>query len=388
MPDQKRRIVPVLMRLIPVGLALMVAFFAAPSNPNAGAQEAGSADNPSGEGYWVATSDGGVFTYGDAKFHGSMGGKKLRAPITDIIPTPTGQGYWLVAEDGGVFSFGDAKFFGSPANVAGSPTVAIARVPGSQPGQAASPGPPGPAGPPGPPGPKGDPGDQGDPGENGDPGDAVEYEGAHWTTIHRNVMGNGEAELGAAPVGFGPPPEFALQEFPVGDGALNIRTGSGEDKATFGNERDFRGSKLSGITKVGYSVFTTGENNERADSNMPNIQFEVIVNTEGTPAFSTLVFAPPNSADNQWTKIDAAANQPYWWFTGSVASGECTQANMCTWQQVQDFVAADGRDDEIVGTVQINKGREDAAFSGAVDHLVINNDTYDFEPFGVMKKTS
>lgn len=35
------------------------------------------------------------------------------APIVGMAATPTGKGYWLVAADGGVFSFGDAAFFGS-----------------------------------------------------------------------------------------------------------------------------------------------------------------------------------------------------------------------------------------------------------------------------------
>ena len=30
-----------------------------------------------------------------------------------MAPAPTGAGYWLVASDGGVFSFGDAGFEGS-----------------------------------------------------------------------------------------------------------------------------------------------------------------------------------------------------------------------------------------------------------------------------------
>jgi hypothetical protein len=30
-----------------------------------------------------------------------------------MAATPSGKGYWLVAADGGVFSFGDAGFFGS-----------------------------------------------------------------------------------------------------------------------------------------------------------------------------------------------------------------------------------------------------------------------------------
>ena len=30
-----------------------------------------------------------------------------------MAPTPTGKGYWLVASDGGVFAFGDAGFHGA-----------------------------------------------------------------------------------------------------------------------------------------------------------------------------------------------------------------------------------------------------------------------------------
>jgi hypothetical protein len=30
-----------------------------------------------------------------------------------MAATPSGDGYWLVASDGGIFSFGDAGFFGS-----------------------------------------------------------------------------------------------------------------------------------------------------------------------------------------------------------------------------------------------------------------------------------
>ena len=39
------------------------------------------AATPSGNGYWLVASDGGVFSFGDATFHGSEGGKALAAPI-------------------------------------------------------------------------------------------------------------------------------------------------------------------------------------------------------------------------------------------------------------------------------------------------------------------
>jgi NlpC/P60 family protein len=66
------------------------------------------AATPSGNGYWLAATDGGVFSYGDAQFKGSMGGRKLNRPMVAIVATATGAGYWTVAADGGVFAFGDA----------------------------------------------------------------------------------------------------------------------------------------------------------------------------------------------------------------------------------------------------------------------------------------
>ena len=42
-----------------------------------------------------------------------MGGKPLNKPVIGMAATPTGGGYWMVATDGGIFSFGTAKFYGS-----------------------------------------------------------------------------------------------------------------------------------------------------------------------------------------------------------------------------------------------------------------------------------
>jgi hypothetical protein len=57
-----------------------------------------------------------VFSFGDARFHGSMGGSHLNRPIVGLSPTPDNRGYWLVASDGGVFAF-DAPFRGSLGNL-------------------------------------------------------------------------------------------------------------------------------------------------------------------------------------------------------------------------------------------------------------------------------
>jgi ribosomal protein L24E len=71
------------------------------------------AATPTGHGYWLVASDGGIFAFGDATFSGSTGATPLNRPIVGASSTPTGNGYWLVASDGGIFAFGDASFFGS-----------------------------------------------------------------------------------------------------------------------------------------------------------------------------------------------------------------------------------------------------------------------------------
>ena len=73
----------------------------------------GVAVTPDGGGYWLVGSDGGVFALGDAGYFGSMAGKPLNKAVVGIADTPDGGGYWLVAADGGVFGFGDAHFSGS-----------------------------------------------------------------------------------------------------------------------------------------------------------------------------------------------------------------------------------------------------------------------------------
>jgi hypothetical protein len=64
-------------------------------------------------GYWLVASDGGIFNYGDAHFFGSTGAMRLNQPVVGMAATPDGGGYWLVASDGGIFSYGDAHFYGS-----------------------------------------------------------------------------------------------------------------------------------------------------------------------------------------------------------------------------------------------------------------------------------
>src|SRR6266851_2177074 len=50
----------------------------------------GVAPTADGNGYWLAGADGGVFSYGDAKFFGSMAGRPLNKPIVGIVATADG----------------------------------------------------------------------------------------------------------------------------------------------------------------------------------------------------------------------------------------------------------------------------------------------------------
>ena len=86
--------------------------------------------SPTGLGYWLVASDGGIFTYGDAGFYGSTGGMHLNKPIVGMAATPDGKGYWLVASDGGIFAFGDAGFYGSTGGITlNKPIVGMAATP-------------------------------------------------------------------------------------------------------------------------------------------------------------------------------------------------------------------------------------------------------------------
>jgi hypothetical protein len=56
-------------------------------------------------GYWMVGSDSGIFSAGDATFHGSTGNLKLNKQVTTMAPSPDGCGLWLVASDCSMFAF-------------------------------------------------------------------------------------------------------------------------------------------------------------------------------------------------------------------------------------------------------------------------------------------
>ena len=247
-----------------------------------------------------------------------------------------------------------------------------------QPGAKGDIGPGGPAGAVGPAGtegvagPTGATGATGAKGEAGPQGPAAVWSGAHWGTVLRNTLGAGSAEL-----------KPSSTTAPAGVGALELNTGTPTDKAAFGNEVDFVGDQVSAITALGFSVYTTGENNARAANNMPSISFEINPNLAGsTRTYSSMVFAPNNSAAGAWTAIDARDDTlgKVWGLTGADMPCNINGAR-CTWTELQTALN-DGGPGATVYTLSISKGR-DFEFHGAADKLVYNGSVFDFEPTGV-----
>ena len=123
----RRRLAAALM--VPALTAGVLAAFMARATP------AGAAVTPdqSATGYWMAAADGGIFTFGAARFFGSTGALRLVSPVIGMAATRRGDGYWLAAADGGVFAFGTSMFFGSlggtPLN---QPVQRIRTGPGGQ----------------------------------------------------------------------------------------------------------------------------------------------------------------------------------------------------------------------------------------------------------------
>ncbi|MDA8295445.1 MAG: putative Ig domain-containing protein [Actinomycetota bacterium] len=101
----------------------------APITPQHPRQIVGMASSLQGAGYYLVSSSGGVFNYGDAIWYGSIASKHLATPTVAIAVTPSGRGYYLITRAGNVFCFGDAHFFGSTARRGLPPLSGMALMP-------------------------------------------------------------------------------------------------------------------------------------------------------------------------------------------------------------------------------------------------------------------
>ncbi len=72
-----------------------------------------SADRDRG-GYWLVARDGGVFAF-DVPFFGSIPGLRMSGypGSVQVRATETGEGYYIADVAGGIYTFGDARFHGA-----------------------------------------------------------------------------------------------------------------------------------------------------------------------------------------------------------------------------------------------------------------------------------
>jgi hypothetical protein len=69
-----------------------------------------------GHGYWLVGRDGGIFSFGDAGFVGSLPGIGVSDTIVSVTPTADNRGYLMAGSGGRVYAFGDAPYLGDPAS--------------------------------------------------------------------------------------------------------------------------------------------------------------------------------------------------------------------------------------------------------------------------------
>lgn len=233
----------------------------------------------------------------------------------------------------------------------------------------------------------------GTPGANGAPGapgsNAAGVVGENWSIIARNQIGSPAVFLANGPIVPGSAPAY-------GKGSLSISVNdvAGKvEKAAFGNTVDFAGKTLSSITETGFRVFTTDENSDMGGdnatpANLPNIAFEVdpTGSAATAPNYSTLVWSPGPIADadeGKWTGYIDAKSNGTWYYTGAAgaAPGGCDSTTPCTFANAKAKFA-----NATLLTAAISKGR-DNAWVGSVDGFRVNGDLYDFESYGVVKRT-
>jgi hypothetical protein len=103
---------------------------------------------------------------------------------------------------------------------------------------------------------------------------------------------------------------------PHGVGSLGIQVSDNAttqspsaEKVAYGNEVDFYGNPVSGLSQAGFRVFQSQENADINPRNVPNISLEIDPNV-GTSNYTSMVWVPDAApVTNRWTGyLDAAGS--------------------------------------------------------------------------------
>ena len=225
----------------------------------------------------------------------------------------------------------------------------------------------------------------------GRPVPPVAFPATTWGVILRNTTGEPTAALRTGPYGrSGPSSLAATVPPPYGVGSLGILLGSFAEKIDYGNETLFGGLPLRDIDVLKYWIYV-GEDTPSI-TGLPGISIEsnprafgvTFTSLNYVPALSTPPSRPTTILSNTWQQYDASGAGSGWFPTSGViqAATGCNQITPCSFNVLKAKLP-----DAIVSfSIGISVGRN-AIFAGAVDGLQINHTVYDFEPFGVRRRT-
>ncbi|HEX6348398.1 MAG TPA: PQQ-binding-like beta-propeller repeat protein [Candidatus Dormibacteraeota bacterium] len=73
----------------------------------------GLSETPNGGGYNILTTFGGIYSFGNAQYFGNLIDHGYPGPAVALSMTPTGRGYAILTNFGGIYTFGDARYFGN-----------------------------------------------------------------------------------------------------------------------------------------------------------------------------------------------------------------------------------------------------------------------------------
>ena len=87
------------------------------------------AASPTGSGYWLAATNGDVYSFGVAT-HGSTSHVKVSSPVIGIAASSSGNSYLLAEADGTISRHGTTRSYGEvPAKAHSEPITAFSAAP-------------------------------------------------------------------------------------------------------------------------------------------------------------------------------------------------------------------------------------------------------------------
>ena len=102
------------------GWSLPTVASSATETPSSTARPAPST-SPRGARSSACSGPGYIYSYGDAKYYGGVGGCANYHGARTLLVSPDGKGYWIGTNDGSVIPLGSARKLGMPSSITSAP---------------------------------------------------------------------------------------------------------------------------------------------------------------------------------------------------------------------------------------------------------------------------